>query len=275
MKINDALHGNGDYDDVSSAFGLVARNHGIIKNLRITNSLFETDMNGQEACYCGSIAGINYGVIDNCSMLSSRVLMDGYAEHGFLGGLVGVNIGGIIKNCEFKGAFGEEGNEDIIIDFAGGNGSSYKVPYTYVGGLLGELRSGIVSDSYAISSIYNSAHGHWAYLRSGGICGSIDESKGQGKFIRVVAETRIKSECHQYGGSVAPTHNYGGFLGLLGGNVVIEGCYSKETDCWVIGNDSGNSSVETFSGRFSLPIDFEGWKQDFQGELTPCKYKEN
>ena len=100
-------------------FGKISEN-GIVQNLRLEN------VNTEGWHSTGGLAGINYGIIERCSVSG---FVDG---ENYVGGLVGYNLGGSINQCETE------------VDVYG----IYEV-----GGLIGRVLNGEISQCFSDSSV--------------------------------------------------------------------------------------------------------------------------
>ena len=154
----------------SEVGGLVGTNLGEVTNCRVTNCLLEAHKNcggiagynTGKMTYCysavsatgtgdsiGGLSGGNSGVVANCCTNSS------VRAHVRSGGLVGLNWGGTIRNCYAIGhASGDESVGGLVGDNWEGTISncyaagSVAIDESYLGGLLGENRQGVIASSF-------------------------------------------------------------------------------------------------------------------------------
>ena len=154
--------------------GLIEQNNGTIKNLtigckdcekysveyRVTHSAADS-----LDCYLGALSGINYGTIQNCSLVNTLVDLvvndvdDGRDATAFLGGLVSANAG-IIDYCRAEDCYVICTVNHVYDSGENNNGFS--------GGLVSVnmYNKGIVSNSWTKNSVIKSdvhEHGHYAW----------------------------------------------------------------------------------------------------------------
>lgn len=143
---------------------------GIIRNLIIDESCSMKTANKNEEFFCGFIANISHGLIENCTNYGSITHKSKYTEHPiYVGGIVGSsrwclldnnNYGNISSDC--SSSFQESG---VAINLGGVAGGNHKVmerkatvarcynygnirysgdfPIVYVGGVIGSTQKGV------------------------------------------------------------------------------------------------------------------------------------
>lgn len=156
--------------------GIVGVNYenAIIENVTVKNSNFTCDRNNSAF---GPIAGVNFGIINNCKVTSAEIY-----STGDCGGISGRNSGGKITNCTFAGTIG--------LYIANNNGGQSLRSFGGIAGYMSEDNSEISNctvDSvsfnyYGESSIYHKKvlgiHGYCnLQIKVGIICGHIGSSK--------------------------------------------------------------------------------------------------
>ncbi len=159
-------------DNNHALFGV---NEGIIKNLRITDSIIEGKQN------VGGVAAVNYGSISGCSFDGSITAVSE------AGGIVGVNsASAVIENCRNKGMISAytsepEAEATVVGGISGTNCGIIKNSYNqgtvmgdrYVGGISGEC---IVSAQGVFGKIENCYNTGGLFARNGIEMGGITAS---------------------------------------------------------------------------------------------------
>jgi len=206
------------YSDGSYSGGLVGRNDfGLINNSHANGSVNSTSN------YAGGLAGLHgrddFSIIDN-SYASGEV----YSEGDYVGGLVGAS-------GDSEGPYGAIINSYAKGTVTGGEESRY------IGGLVGQLRSSNISNSYAIGNVSSND----GYV--GGLVGGIQFNA---KILNSYAIVDVYSDGSYAGGlvgrnnrglinnshangSVNSTSNYaGGLIGYHGRNFfsIIDNSYA-------------------------------------------------
>ena len=138
--------------------GLFAVNGGTVRNLTLDGSILDNVASG--AYFVGAVAGENTGIIDS---IISTVTLNVWSSGGdvFVGGIVGKNNGGTIKECK-----------NTIATFMAISGDS-DTNNAHTGGITGQLNSGIIQNCTNEQSIAANTYtaGETAY--AGGIAGSM------------------------------------------------------------------------------------------------------
>ena len=135
---------------------LVSRNNGIIKNIEAENINI-----GGYIANVGGLVETNYGSIENSYVIGTiRQSID----DDIVGGLVGTNSGGTIKNCyaactitagsSVGGLVGKNSSGNISNCFATGEVSGSN----YIGGLVGESSNGNISNCFTTASVTGRAN---------------------------------------------------------------------------------------------------------------------
>ncbi|WP_182914236.1 OmpL47-type beta-barrel domain-containing protein [Paenibacillus sp. 1011MAR3C5] len=135
-------------------FGIVGSS-GVIRNVGLEG----VSITGK--IYIGGLAGRNFGSVDQ-SYVTGAVNSSSGIDSGIVGGLVGYNgIGGTITNSHAAGAVsgttyvgGLVGRNDDTVSISHANGTVNGT--SIVGGLVGDNEGGIVSQSYATSTVSGS-----------------------------------------------------------------------------------------------------------------------
>lgn len=77
------------------AFGFVAVNKGMIRNLQLSNVSFQVDNNAKDI---GGLVGVNEGTVLQCSISGGQIDVSPVADQVNCGGLVGINTGTVNVN---------------------------------------------------------------------------------------------------------------------------------------------------------------------------------
>ena len=203
--------------------GLIGKNNGIIKNVRIEGSYFESSGN------LGTICGHNNGIIDNCVSVSNTIVCENTS-----GGICGENKSSdaVIRNCIFNGTINTNNS------------------YSEIGGIVGSntLSSGIENCfSYGkINGISCVVGGVCGYSSEGIIenCGSFMNVNGKkmiGGVVGYANNATVKNSWSK--GEVSGTESEtGGICGYAKSSTTIENCFAtgklnsaKESSGGVIG----------------------------------------
>lgn len=177
---NLKIDGLGAFD--AGIFGVIGES-GTVKNLNVDKAILYNL--GDDV---GTIAGFNYGAIDNCKVTNSKVQSGGSLVGGIAGGMMQMNMGtttdpvwhpASIKNCTFSGTVTGIGGiggiagqargdiENCHVNFNGTSTGYFDVTAHEVAGICGVLMyakvkncsvTGIIQDSYGMAVV-------------GGICG--------------------------------------------------------------------------------------------------------
>ena len=237
---------SGIYIKGESQEGLFSSNANKLQNLTIKNSYIESTFQR-----IGGIAGYNSGEITNCHNINTTVKSS--MESSYVGGIVGMEVGGTIKSCTNTGKIVGKKNVGGI---CGGDGFGY-IEITncnnsgeiigsalHVGGIAGFLNRNSKIENCQNSGIINGTG-----ERIGGIVGELGTS------------ANIDS-CYNTGNVIGKEYNVGGVAGIIFGNVTnsyntgkVEGkgqlggiagqigtnCEAKISNCYndgeIVGND--------------------------------------
>lgn len=169
---------------------------------------------------CSEIGGVLYqGTIKNLNICNSYL----HSKATNTGGLVGMNQGGIIKNCSFEGVIASEGL--VAGGLVGSNlfqegRKSYKgtISDCYAdvvlnsshgaGGLVGQ-NSGLVEHSYSMGSVCGNSS-----ERAYGYCGGIVGACG-GTYQNLYSNYGLVVNC--YSNAVVTSNDEGNFIGAIAG----------------------------------------------------------
>lgn len=91
--------------NVSPAVGVFGNNKGTIKNVNIEDCTISARSSNNATLYVGGVAGHNSGEISNCSV-NNTLNCD---RNSYIGGIVGYQSAGRIKNCYVLGKIESEG----------------------------------------------------------------------------------------------------------------------------------------------------------------------
>lgn len=190
---------------------------GAVRNLKITN------VSGTVKGSVGVIAGVNYGLIEDCTVSGSLNIYDGNSET-VTGGICGINYTNIIS-CDSKINIYAEAESSSVGGVCGSN-EGYVFDCSYngkirsapggrssnavVGGICGSNYSGFIYNSYACNDIELSSN--TVYL--GGIVGLMNG----GETYKCSSDGKIYSISERKSGSGA---YLGGTVGLISGGLVM------------------------------------------------------
>lgn len=210
----------------SSFAGLIARNAGIVENLKICDARVSASCTAEDA-FAGVVAGENTGTLSGCSVSDSSVQVrasdsnntEGSCRYAVAGGVAGKISAGTIENCSAKNVslYGYAKKHDK----AWSEGWS-EAACVYVGGVAGEQTGGAVlynaAQSLEIegSAEYRSNAFIKASTRSriwlGGIIGRrADSGLVQSGNTSDLTESSVKKTFKSYNdlaGGVNPTEDY-------------------------------------------------------------------
>lgn len=180
------IKGNKEYQ------GLFKRNYGTIKNINANNFYIDTSVG--TGGYISGIVAYSEGTVENCILNNSKIIANGRNT----GGIVGVNKGGIIKNCKNYG--------EILGNW-------------YVAGISGySENSSLIENSCNFGNITSESSqvsgtsGVQRNSRVAGITGSC-------------ASSNIK-DCYNKGKILGNGIQIGGIVGLNNTSSVVENCYN-------------------------------------------------
>lgn len=129
IELDDNLH------NYVGFFGNIAST-GLVQNIGLVNVNI---IGGKKSRCLGGLAGLNYGTISECYAIGTVICSDPDGGFGTVGGLVGLNIKGVIT------------------------GSYANVSVTRGGGLVGSNREGIIRGCYATGSVNGGGGGLVGY----------------------------------------------------------------------------------------------------------------
>ena len=154
---------------ITSGGGLfnTVSNGAVIKNVTVIKSDFECE----SRCDIGAVANNNSGLINNCHVKSSKIINsysdDSYGRYSwYVGGIVGDNYEGTIKNCtvssdvEIKSSYyagGISGGDNANAGTINNCANMGSVTGKYAGGLAGRVRN--INNSYNIGKVTDSSTG--------------------------------------------------------------------------------------------------------------------
>lgn len=134
-RFNGTFDGNGHkitgftVDGTKTKIGFFGDNEGIIKDVIIDNCDIKTVANNNT--YVGALVGVNRGTISRCGV-TGKIYGEATTGKCFVGGIVGVNISGIINECYNKA------NIKLIC----------YTNYGYCGGIIGRSENGCIQKTY-------------------------------------------------------------------------------------------------------------------------------
>ncbi len=219
---------------------------GKVRNLNVEN------VSGNVRGTVGAIAGVNYGVIENCS---AKGKLDVYDRNGesVIGGICGINYTNIIStdsyltvkaDTESASIGGISGtNEGFIYDclhdgelktIQGGKSSN-----VVVGGISGSNYSGFIYNCYAKNNINSDSNT--------GYCGGIAGLMNEGEIYKCSSNGRIYFESQRKNNS----NSYlGGVCGVTSGGLVMNS-FSK-SDITAYSNEGYVGGISGFSENASV-----------------------
>ena len=231
--------------------GLFGYNQGTIKNLAISDSTITTASSGN----IGSIAGINAGLITNCTNTNNITIPSMYAPYDVkAGGIAGSSIIGTITNCK------NSGNVTI---------SAQKS--AYVGGIVGYAEMGSVSKCVNTGNLYASVEpSDWTerYTGAGGITGwlyytNISDSYNVGNATSVNNRSDLS-----YAGGIAGRSNSGsisrclttGYLVAKGSGAAHFPTSTTCTNCFYMTSDEADINAKALTkAEFATSASFTGF----------------
>lgn len=151
--------------------GLFTKNYGTIKNLTVKGTV-----NFPNGDYNGGIAGINYGIIDNC--VNEADVTGLKYTGGIAGGLNGqilysANYGEIVSEDSFAGGIGGVNEDDVIISKTFNAGTV--ISESIAGGILGSNNLSLSGKDTVITDCYNTGVVDCS-LNSGSLIGNTGEN---------------------------------------------------------------------------------------------------
>ncbi|MBR6203003.1 MAG: hypothetical protein IKQ62_08365 [Bacteroidaceae bacterium] len=147
-----------DVQDATTTYiGLFGRigERGIVKNLTIESAVLRVASTEDQTRNMGSIAGVNHGIIANCT---SNAEVKCYASSTDGGGIVGENRGDVV-DCVFTG--------QVLTSQKEGGGDSYNS--VFIGGIVGDNeRGGTLLKCLSSGTITSSDHSGNLYGQNNG-----------------------------------------------------------------------------------------------------------
>jgi len=220
------------------AGALVGYNKGIVKNIDVAADVSLAAGEVSQVTALGGVAGrVTVGTLNGCVYSGNISVPEGFivdAKKTYVGGIAGsiTNAAGKVTICDFKGT----------IDFAGTVASTDKTnPYLCLGGVVGNVAAGTVSDCYAwgdetktvtmdndksyTATVLN--HSRLVYhMAQGGIvglnAGSVSACTNEASISNFVLSTGTKGGTAADGNS--RYYDLGGVVGLNLADGTVSGC---------------------------------------------------
>lgn len=159
---------------------LIRTNRGTVKNLSFGDFTFDIKRDGDSDRFYGVICGINYGIVENCTILDSELKIacngsnSSYTLH--IGGIAGDNYG-TVTSCKNNASINVYTTCDGY--YSGWiYGWQNRTVYMYAGGLVGENQIGAVVESCAntgnLSITTATTTAGYSYNYVGGLVGAND-----------------------------------------------------------------------------------------------------
>ena len=263
MTFSGTFDGNGhtiygltisEYEDYHEFFGLFGSltEGAVIKNLNM--EYFNISIDSDKEVYIGGLAGCaKEASIENCHV-DGHITVNSGKEDAFVGGLVGKNSYTPINSCSANvnvdalasysiggdlhvaGLAGEVVGSDITNSFSSGSIYARSDYYVYIGGFIGEIRSGdcTIDGCYSNCAVGVELYGAEEYSIGG--------------FIGEIYTTANISITNSYStGDVSANSkclSVGGFIGkMYGANLIVK-------DCYALGDVYAYSSEYAYVGGF-------------------------
>ncbi len=164
---------------------------GIVRNLHVTGTI-------KGGWHVGSIASVNHGTIEN-SYFDGTVegVVNATTGGQNVGGLVGLNIGGSVRNCYNTGTIT---GQSMIGGIAGWNDASVTYCYNtgiiegtgdYIGGIAG-INTGSIQRSVSLGAASAKSSGITAISGIGRVAGTADYSGDTGSLAVCYANKTMK-----------------------------------------------------------------------------------
>ena len=208
-----SFHILGYLPDVTDTYvGLFGNNAGHICNVTLAGSVAVSLTAEDMPSVMGCLVGYNVGSIENCTncaSLTASLKSFNVKKRGFdMGGIAAVNLGRI-TGCRNYGRLAY-------------SSSVPNVPEVHVGGIVGLLKSGSISDCSNHALLKCNGNN----IELGGICGC------RNSFTDNLSKTRaLLSACDNYGEVRLPAVSLIGYCGGIIGSIddwsAIEGCRNK------------------------------------------------
>ncbi len=242
------------------AGGLIGYNSGTISNSSTTGTVKISDFNA------GGLVGTNYGEIINC-FSEANVSPIGTASGGYpyqMGGLVGYNSGGIIRNSYAKGfvngwetiggLVGENYNGLVDYCYSEGNVTGNE---EYIGGLVGISGvDSIIRDSYSTATVsgiyyigglvgYNSSLIEGSHHKIGSVTGTQKVGGLVGDNNGTINQSYSTStvEGNQYIGGIS---GYSGY-----GEIKLSYAYGSATGVFSVGGLVGSAQNTAINNSYA------------------------
>lgn len=244
--------------------GIVGRNNGGAQVLNCRNSGIVTSNNPAAGAGSGGVVGDNYGTIENS--YNTGTVTGGDCTGGVTAHNAADSSGAtcIVENCYNAGTVSGSDNVGGVVghnNSSDGNTATVKSSYNTgtvindgsgnVGGVIGVIESGSVSDCYNTGNVTGSGDGS----NAGGVVGAVGRVQGS-EFERTV------SNCYNTG-DVTGSGDISNVGGVVGSIVVddyeVTGCYYLKQD-GLKGIGYGDDSDTGVSGldkeQFAVPDNF-------------------
>ena len=169
--------------------GIAGVNEGIIRNCSVTGII-----NGDN--HLGGIAGRNWGRVENCFTSCEITGINIY-----IGGIVGENVGGTVQCCYSEG--NTQGNSDS-------------------GGIVGNNEGGTIINCYSlgnVASTVNNSGGIAGYNLSDGVVrscyakGEVSGNNGVGGIVGIVSDASFVNDCVALNRNITALSGYGRTVG--------------------------------------------------------------
>jgi autotransporter-associated beta strand protein len=205
----------------------------------ITNATSSAAISGNQ--YVGGLVGQSGSVI-SASKATGLVTGPASGNYSGFGGLVGYNFGGTITTSYATGNVngGTGGSVGGLVGTNGGNGViSYSYAtgnvsgnYGCIGGLVGDMRAGSLTDSYATGNVSATVN-HFI----GGLLGRLIYIDGEGAVSvkNSYSTGTVSGSANAWYGS----DTTGGLIGQQAGASTITNCYTTSTVTSLLGNPGG------------------------------------
>ena len=261
-------------------YGMIINNHGTIKNLCISESKIR--QSGEKYSYdvdlatLGAVCGTNCGVVENCRVIDTFLWRDTGYRGGFtyIGGIVGLNDGGTIKNCEF---INEATNENFDYSIYMESEHSQIGSGTFgvcAGTICGQSDGGIIENCFAGPA---TTHTHiessvgTPFQATGGIVGRATGDFEINNSIAVSTCSGSRNRTLVYAG-----HKYEGALIAFGdGEGKITKSYAYSADINIVGDGKSDTyEVAPLTAKEfkvdDISDEFSTWCDTGKGYPTPC-----
>lgn len=190
----------------ATAGGICAQNEGYIYGCRYDADITSATKKKRSNAFLGGISGINYsGMIYNC-FAQSNIVSNAFAD--YVGGICGMSDGGELYMCSSIG--------DVTL-FP----EVYEQSASYIGGLVGLIRNGLVMNSFSKAGL--SSDTQTGYM--GGISGYVEAASIQNVYtintLRQGSQTKGTSSDVNYAGGIAGFSDSGNISGAVAINPYI------------------------------------------------------